>query len=95
MKTGEGKRMARARSERVSLFKEWWGEEMGVAGGALGGDGGAVGDVEMGGEGGEAAAPGDAGAMNEEDPGRQLMNAIDDVCEDGASSGEGSSSDSA
>ncbi|CAF9943372.1 MAG: hypothetical protein ALECFALPRED_011158 [Alectoria fallacina] len=91
MKTGEGKRMATARSERVSMFREWWGEEMRVAGG-LGGDGGAVGDVEMG-EGGEAT-PGNAGAMDE-DPGRQLMNAIDDVGEDGGSSGEGSSGDSA
>ncbi|CAD6572035.1 MAG: hypothetical protein ASARMPRED_005008 [Alectoria sarmentosa] len=99
MKTGEGKRMARARSERVSLFKEWWGEEMGVAGGGLllGGDGGGavVGDVEMGNEAAAAAAAGDAGAMDEEeeDPARQLMDAIDDVGEDGGgSSGEGSSS---
>lgn len=93
MKTGEGKRMARARSERISMFKEWWGEEMGVAG--VGGDGVEDGNVEMGegGMGGGAAHV--HPRANGEDPGRQLTVSIDDGSEDGESSEEGSSSDSA
>lgn len=78
MKTGEGKRMARERSERVGLFRGWWGEEMEASGA---GEVGRVGDGD-----------GDArGGL--EDPGRQLLRAIEDV--DGGSSGDdGSSGDS-
>ncbi|KAF6238020.1 hypothetical protein HO173_004221 [Letharia columbiana] len=99
MKTGEGKRMARAKSERISVFKEWWGEEMGMVGIGVPGDGVGVGDdgiafsgAEMGdgGMGGETAR-----RASDEDPGRQLMEANDGSDDDGESSGEGSSSDSA
>ncbi|TPX15679.1 uncharacterized protein E0L32_000013 [Thyridium curvatum] len=31
MKTGEGRRMARERTERLRLFREWWAEESAVA----------------------------------------------------------------
>lgn len=91
MKTGEGKRLARGRSERVALFKGWWEEEMravgvGVPGGVAGGDVG----MGEGGLGGETAPLG-------EDPGRQLMGPGDDTGGVGGatSSRDGSSSDSA
>ena len=103
MKTGEGKRMAKMRSERVAMFKGWLGEEMGVVG--MGGPGGGVGmgesglgdgNVEMGddGMGRSETVPLD-GRASHGDPKRQLMNRIDNGSEDGdGSSGEGSSSDS-
>lgn len=52
MKTGEGKRIAAVRAERIRAFKDWWGEEMemGGMGGMGGGIGGAVGmDASVGG----------------------------------------------
>lgn len=102
MKTGEGKRMARVRSERISTFMQWWGEEMGAAtadvseeGAEVGGDGVGVGDVAMGGGGmGSETAPGNPGARDE-DPGRHLMGTMDDEGEDGGSSEGETSSDSA
>lgn len=90
MKTGEGKRMARARSERISMFKAWWGEEMGDAG--VGGDGVGAGDVGMG-EGGVGASA--SRMANDGDPGRQPTVSISDGSEDGGSSDEGISNDSA
>ena len=102
MKTGEGKRMARVRSERISMFMQWWGEEMGAAtadvseeGAEVGGDGVGVGDVGMGGGGmGSETAPGNPGARDE-DPGRHLMGTMDDEGEDEGSSEGETSSDSA
>ena len=101
MKTGEGRRMARVRGERVEVFKGWVLEEMGEAGmgvlgmGVLGGEGGGggPGEVEVGGSGmgGGDIAPVDSRA-GEEDPGSRLVEMIDDV--DGTSDDE-SSSDSA
>ena len=85
MKTGEGKRMARVRSERLLMFKEWLAEEMG----GVEGNGVGVGDVEMG-EGGMGSRRGIApvnARTRGEDPGRQSMNPIDDAGEvDGGSS---------
>lgn len=91
MKTGEGRRMARERSERVAVFRGWWGEEMesvglglGLGVGVLGGHGeGGVGD---GGRGGD-------GRVGIEDPGRQLIGTIDDI-EERSSGDDGSSNDS-
>lgn len=103
MKTGEGKRLARVRSERVAVFKGWLEEEMVAAGVGVppvgeGTGGGGGGDVVMGdddddddGMGGRTGAPLDAGAR-QEDPGRQLMD--DETGEVGESSGDESSSDS-
>ena len=91
--------MARAKSERISMFKEWWGEEMGMVGIGVPGGGVGVGDdgiafssAEMG-DGGTGSET--ARRASDEDPGRQLMEANDGSDDDGESSGEGSSSDSA
>ncbi|KAL9068039.1 MAG: hypothetical protein Q9161_006484 [Pseudevernia consocians] len=98
MKTGEGKRMARVRSERVGMFKGWLGEEMGAAGMGVPGGGGGGGGVEGSGVEDGNAGMGEDGMGSEavalEDPGRQLMGTIDDTGEGDASSGDESSSDS-
>lgn len=81
--------MARERSERVALFKGWWGEEMGSVGmGAGGGLGNRI-DVGVGGR------VGGGGRAGIEDPGRQLIGTIDDIEEqDSGDDDDGSSSDS-
>lgn len=90
MKTGEGRRLARARGERVAVFRGWVGEEMGMGlgmGAAGEGDGvgvGGAGNFEMGYCGmGRGAG----------DPGRQLVDGTMSV-DDGGSSEDGESSDS-
>ena len=88
MKTGEGKRMARVRGERIATFREWWVEEMGAAvgGGRVNGVGGSDGNVEMG--------DGETAALNPAER-QQLIEAVDAPMGDGESSGGESSSDSA
>ncbi len=86
MKTGEGRRMARVRSERVEMFRGWMGEEMGAAGVGEG-------DGEMG-DGGEGANGDGGGSGGGEDPATQLMETVDETGEGGGSSGDGSSSES-
>lgn len=95
MKTGEGRRLARVRGERVRVFRGWVREEMGAAGaGEMGMDArvgvgvGGAGTVGMGNGGG--LGRGGAG-----DPARQLVD-NDTVMSvvDGGSSEEGDSSDS-
>ena len=70
MKTGEGKRLARERSERVAVFKRWWEEEMeavgvGVAAAAVAaaeGEAGGAGDGDVGmGDEGLGSGMGDEG----------------------------------
>ncbi|CAF9924170.1 hypothetical protein IMSHALPRED_006132 [Imshaugia aleurites] len=97
MKTGEGKRMARVGSERVALFKGWLGEEIEMSGGGVEVDGNGVGvrdgdvDVEMGDRGnGRETPPLDLRA-SDQDPGRQLMDAIGETGDVGGSSGDESS----
>lgn len=87
MKTGEGRRMARERSERVGVFRGWWGEEMEAVGAGVQGNG----EVGVGDEVGRVG-DGDARA-GLEDPGRQLIRTIEDV-DEGSSGDDGSSSDS-
>ena len=93
MKTGEGRRMARVRSERVAVFKGWMGEEMmGVAGAGVDGGGG--------GGGGEGALVDDHDGRRvsggEDLAGRQLMDTGDDNDDTGEGderSGDGSCCD--
>lgn len=91
MKTGEGRRLARARGERVGVFRGWVREEMGMldAGDGVGG----ARNLEMG----------DAGSLGRrEAAGRQLVDDDDDDTimsvgdgdGDGGSSEDGDSSDS-
>ena len=89
MKTGEGRRMARVRSERVAVFKGWMGDEMmGVAGAGVG----------VGGE-GELVDDHDGRRVSgaEDLAGRQLMDTGDDNDDTGegddSSSGDGSCCD--
>lgn len=92
MKTGEGRRLARARGERVMVFRGWVEDEMGMldAGDGVGG----ARNLEMG----------DAGSLGRrEAAGRQLVDDDDttimsvgdgDGDGDGGSSEDGDSSDS-
>lgn len=80
MKTGEGRRLAGERAERVRLFKGWLGEEMQMAGSGVGN-----GDAEMG------EREGLDGSGGYGDPGRQLVERGDD---EESSGDEGSCSDS-
>lgn len=91
MKTGEGRRLARVRGERVRVFRGWVREEMGMLGAGEGngvGVGVGAGTVGMG----FGAGLGRGGAG---DPARQLVD-NDTVMSvvDGGSSEEGDSSDS-
>ena len=89
MKTGEGRRLARVRSERVAAFRGWMGEEMGFAG-----VGGGSGDVDMGDGGvGAGTALADPRARDG-DLGRQMMGPRSETGDAGGSSGEESSGDS-
>lgn len=91
MKTGEGRRLARARGERVGVFRGWVREEMGMLDA---GDGVDAGNLEMG----------DAGSLGRRDAaGRQLVvddddddtiMSVGDGDGDGGSSDDGDSSDS-
>ena len=91
MKTGEGKRMARERGERVGLFRGWWGEEMEAAGVGVESHGFVNGDVGLGHDG-----TGSDVRAGLEDPGRQLIGTIDDPddVDEGSSRDDGNSSDS-
>ncbi|KAL8732837.1 MAG: hypothetical protein Q9166_002438 [cf. Caloplaca sp. 2 TL-2023] len=86
MRTGEGKRLARARAERLSIFREWWMEEMRLLGMApplprpalpVAGR-----EVDMGEAGGQEGEDGsgeesDEGREEEEGEGEAKMNGVD------------------
>lgn len=69
MKTGEGRRLARGRAERVAVFREWVGEELGM--GVGNGNGSGI----MGNAGGGGGGMGRVARGN---PGRQLLDDNDD-----------------